>query len=158
MDSVLLFTESGVPFIVDDEDCDVVIGSEFRWSEKPRSCGNYIRRFVKSNKEYEIEYLHHFVYKRPGRGMHIDHINGDPSDNRKCNLQELSPGDNVAKQKQQSSNTGVRGVYKQKKSIGYRACIRVENVLHYLGSFVTIGEASDAYQEAKKNMRGNYGN
>lgn len=45
--------------------------------------------------------------------LYIDHINGDPSDNRACNLRCVTAGENMINKKPYS-NTGIRGVYRRK--------------------------------------------
>lgn len=50
-----------------------------------------------------------YTGRDPGSN-YIDHINGDPSDNRKCNLRCVTPGENAINKKPYGA-TGHRGVY-----------------------------------------------
>jgi hypothetical protein len=68
----------------------------------------------------------------------IDHINGDPADNRLCNLRSVSMADNLKNQCRPKTNTsGVAGVRYDKRLNRWRAKIGD----HYLGIFRTQHEA-----------------
>jgi len=57
-----------------------------------------------------VVYLHHCVAGRPLAGD-VDHINGDPLDNRRCNLRVVSHSLNVLNQhKSRAPESGFRGV------------------------------------------------
>jgi hypothetical protein len=152
VDSAILFTGNGTPFIVDEEDVSNVL--RYNWCPRKGRNTTYIQRgiWIKDECRQASENLHHFVFKLPGDGYVIDHINGDGSYNRKSNLQEISNGDNIGKQHRVKKNClGVQGVY----SVGdrFRARISIKNVSYNLGVFDTASDASDAYQKAKKNRR-----
>ena len=81
---------------------------------------------------------------------YIDHINGQKDDNRWCNLREATNQENVRNQtKLRKNNTsGVHGVSQKRKL--WRADIRVDGHLIYLGSFVEIKDAKTARKEAEE--------
>ena len=82
---------------------------------------------------------------------HIDHINGDRSDNRLINLREATPLENAQNNKLRSDNTsGFIGVSAHKASGKWTANIRVNGALRYLGLFDDLSEAKTAYLSAKK--------
>jgi len=60
---------------------------------------------------YRVHRILYTMYtgRDPG-SQYIDHINRDPSDNRRCNLRTLSAAENT-QNKRAYSNTGYRGVY-----------------------------------------------
>ena len=82
----------------------------------------------------------------------IDHINGDPADNRIENLRMVSRGHNLQNQRKahRDSKSGRLGV----KQVGKKwyAKIMADGVLHRLGIFLTPEEASAAYLEAKRRL------
>lgn len=83
----------------------------------------------------------------------IDHINGDRSDNRFCNLRDVSRQQNTENQrKAQRSNksTGVLGTFKN--GTGFAARISHHGTKKYLGTFRTVEEASAAYMAAKRQL------
>ena len=90
----------------------------------------------------------------------IDHINGDPSDNRIENLRECSRSQNVSNAKFNSLNTtGFRGVSRIKRKTvpdRYQATVRKDGVTHYIGTFATPEEAHAEYIKAAVSVHGEY--
>lgn len=80
----------------------------------------------------------------------IDHINGNPSDNRISNLRLVSHSVNLQNQRKAraDSATGVLGV--RKNGSGYRAEIRVGGKRINLGTYPTTELAHIAYVDAKR--------
>ena len=80
----------------------------------------------------------------------IDHINGNPSDNRICNLRLASHSLNLQNQRRAKSNnsTGLLGVCPN--GSGWRAEIRVNGKKVNLGTHKTPELAHVAYVEAKR--------
>ena len=80
----------------------------------------------------------------------IDHINGDRSDNRICNLRECTRAQNqqnmMAPAKKYGSLVGASWNKLQKAWV---SSIRSKGFQHYLGQFETEQEAHNAYLSAK---------
>ena len=80
----------------------------------------------------------------------IDHINGDPSDNRLINLREVSHKVNGMNQKTPSNNTsGAIGVYWHKQSSKWLAYIKVNYKKINLGSYSDKLDAISARNKAE---------
>lgn len=89
--------------------------------------------------------------------MDVDHINGNPSDNRIENLRLATHQQNMCNRKKRRDNTsGYPGVYFNKAANKWRACIRVEGRRIHLGYFKTAQEEHDKYVEASKNYHSQY--
>lgn len=87
----------------------------------------------------------------------IDHINGDPLDNRIANLRDVSQFLNEQNQHRAQANnkTGYIGVSRRANALAtkpYRACIQVRGRGIHLGSYETADAARDAYLSAKRSM------
>lgn len=83
----------------------------------------------------------------------VDHINGDPSDNRIDNLRLALRHENQRNVGITKANTsGLKGVSLIRASGKYRADIRVSNKTRYLGQFETAEEAHVAYAYAAKKL------
>lgn len=84
-------------------------------------------------------------------GVGIDHINGDPSDNRLSNLREASYVTNGKNCRRRTDNkSGVTGVFKSGKI--YRAEICSNGNRISLGAFHKIDEAIAARKAAEKEL------
>ena len=83
----------------------------------------------------------------------IDHINGDRTDNRFCNLREATRRQNQQNQTkpQKGNKSGYLGVASH-KSGKYEAKISINGKIKYLGLFVTPEEAHQVYLNAKREM------
>ncbi len=80
---------------------------------------------------------------------HVDHINHDRSDNRWCNLREVTNAENLKNLKKLSRNTsGITGVSFLKNTGKWRAQISTQKIVH-LGTFTSKEDAARAYEEAK---------
>lgn len=79
----------------------------------------------------------------------LDHINGDPTDNRISNLREATQSQNCANQGSRKSNTsGYRGVTWNRRRNKWQAQIQVNKKHRVLGHFNDAADAAKAYQAA----------
>lgn len=82
---------------------------------------------------------------------HIDHINGNRTDNRISNLRVASPQENSKNQRKGVRNTsGVLGVNWSERLGKWRAEISVKGKNKHLGLFDTLEEAYAVRKEAEK--------
>ena len=88
----------------------------------------------------------------------IDHANGDPKDNRWCNLREATKFQNHMNTIKPSANkSGYKGV-KRLENGRFSSCITLYRKRVYLGTFDTIKEAHAAYCGAAKAVFGEFAN
>ncbi|WP_394475034.1 HNH endonuclease signature motif containing protein [Ralstonia mannitolilytica] len=84
----------------------------------------------------------------------VDHINGNRSDNRFCNLRAVSRQVNLQNCRKAASHnrsTGVLGVYPASRG-KYSAALSINNKKKHLGTFNSIEEAHQAYLKAKRQL------
>jgi hypothetical protein len=94
---------------------------------------------------------------RPSEHMHIDHLNGNTSDNRIQNLRLCKAKNNSANSKKPKSNTsGYKGVTTVKGSPKYRAYICVNRKQIHLGMHDKPEDAYRAYCNAANKYFGEY--
>lgn len=87
---------------------------------------------------------------------HLDHIDGDPSNNRISNLRIASASQNAANKRRSRNNTsGFKGVHLD-GSGRWRAAIKVDGKRTYLGSYDSPEDAHRAYVEAAERLFGEY--
>jgi hypothetical protein len=80
----------------------------------------------------------------------IDHINGDPSDNRWCNLRSVSLSENMKNSRLPKHNTtGIIGVGWHNKKQKWLAQIKSQNVCRFLGYFASFDEATAVRKQAE---------
>lgn len=111
------------------------------------------RRYVTYNGRRVLEHRLVWVWcTGAAPPVEIDHINGDPGDNR---IENLRPADrflntqNLRRAKHQNQ-TGVLGVTPSGR--GFMAQITAHGVYHYLGTHDTPDEAHQAYLDAKRRL------
>lgn len=94
----------------------------------------------KVRKAHRLAWI--YVYGQDIDGYEIDHINGDKSDNRICNLRISSHQQNMFNMKKKSTNkSGVKGVHFDKRCNKWRAQTSINKKRIHLGLFDTIESA-----------------
>ena len=84
----------------------------------------------------------------------VDHINGNRSDNRFSNLRLATRSENLQNTNKPRCNNkvGLQGVSPEPNSSKYRAQIRVEGTVIYLGLYSTPEEAHEVYLTRKREL------
>jgi len=134
---------------------------EFTWASKPNRrikigsiAGSFHRGYKRIHLDGIDQQAHRmaWLYTHGSHPTgHIDHINGNRSDNRLINLRDVTPQENMQNMRCASkvSTTGVLGVRKGRGGT-WRSEIKVDNKQKYLGEFKTIEAAYEAYVKAKR--------
>lgn len=134
--------------LIDSDDFDLI--SQYRWiCHRPSS--NY--QVAISVKRGRKSIRMHRLIMNALPGMEIDHINGNPLDNRKCNLRFVTHAQNQKNMNLSVSNkSGKKEVSWHKRSRKWQ--VFAANT--YIGLFSSIEEASMAYDKAAKEMFGEF--
>jgi len=84
----------------------------------------------------------------------LDHINQNPSDNRICNLREVTREHNQQNIScsRKGSKSKVKGVFWDKQRQRWRARIFENGLDHYLGSFTCKLAAKIVYEDARRRL------
>lgn len=104
----------------------------------------------------KFEFMHLLIMgKKPG--YVVDHINGDPLDNRRKNLQHCKQSQNIQKRgKFKGNNSGYKGVCWSAGKRKWRATIEANKKSMHLGYFTDKAEAARAYNQAATKHHGNF--
>ena len=137
-----VITVSGGTFFIDSEDYDLI--SKYRWFINTQGYAQAIfngksilaHRYVMGMNET-------FSYDNV-----VDHINRNPSDNRKSNLRIVAQGINASNRGLSSSNTsGVQCVSWDAGISAWRACKMIKGVKYNIGNYDNLEDAKSAVDE-----------
>ena len=134
---------------VDDEDFYVL--RTMKWWAVNNKCRKYNRKdfwYAMGWSNGKRIKMHNFILNTP-KGYLVDHKDGDGLNNCKNNLRVTTLQKNAMNQRLSKANTsGFKGVYFLKNYKKYRANIRFNKKLIYLGDYVKIEDAVGAYDNA----------
>lgn len=133
--------------LVDEADFWVVADST--WYRTP---AGYVLRNPR-DEDGETERFLHREIMRPGPGLVVDHINGDPLDNRRANLRVCTQAQNRAnsmKPRRDDTTSRYKGV--RVVESGWTVVIN----RHYVGTYHTEAEAARAYDDAARRLYGEF--
>lgn len=136
------------------DDCDVFSVALNNWTAKKRQDGKIVahRIIYKNRKPIRHIYMHRQIIGAP-IGIQVDHKNGNTLDNRRSNLRLATNGQNRANSKP-SARSGFKGVYKHWNR--WRAGIRHNKKLKWLGVFESPEMAHEAYKKAASKLHGQF--
>ena len=134
--------------------------SRFAGKEASSICPRGYVRIAINGKSYQAHrVVFAMTYGRWPDGE-VDHINGDPSDNRAENLREVSHLENCRNQKLRITNTtGVCGITVDKRRGSFVVEITDAGTKRHIGSFSNISDAQIARTAAARalNYHPNHG-
>lgn len=148
---------------IDDEDAERV--SRYTWyvsyvRRKGKFSLKYVRTNIrKDNGKQTALYLHRFVlqHKKINEKDEIDHIDNNRLNNKKSNLRVCSRSENACNCYISAYNTtGFKGVSWKKSHNKYEVQIMFHRKAHWIGLFCTKEEAARAYNEAAKQLHGEF--
>jgi hypothetical protein len=134
-----------------------------RWGRIPKgSVAGHIKNngYVVINLEGKLVYAHRLVFELEGgipEGMEVDHINGDPSDNRRSNLRLCKSSENAHNtRKPRTNKTGVKNVHFDSGTGKFRVRIRCNGKHIHIGLYPSLEEATVAAATARSQLHGEY--
>lgn len=150
-DYAIFETSKETTFIVDVEDIEKV--SKYHWYISQKG---YIQAMHhENNHRYSIR-LHRLLMDCP-KGMVVDHINHNITDNRKCNLRVCTQDENMRNRKpDRNSKSGIKGVYPENGK--WRVMISYNRKQYRLGTYSDIQEAIKVRQRAEEHFYGAFAN
>lgn len=130
----------------------------------------YAVSYHRIGKQSIVYYLHNLIWERYSglpvpKGFLVDHINGDKMDNRRENLRLATRTENEANKKKRRTHGKDRELHSKYKGVskmtdGRKKCWRVtitsNGVQRNVGNYYSEREAALAYNEAAKQLFGNF--
>lgn len=153
MDYIIPLSNGKGRMIVDEGSYEYL--SQFTWSLS--HYGYAVRRGRKSLGEnvQQIVYAHREIINAE-KGMDVDHINGDRTDNRKSNLRLCTRSQNLQNMGSKPGTSSYKGVSWAKDRQKWRVSLRVNNKNINVGDFENEEEAALAYNVAASRAYGEY--
>lgn len=147
----------GYSTIVDEEDADLGC---LKWYSGSMRWGPYAQRDARmvGGVRGKKLLMHRVIAERMGldTSQMIDHMNGNPLDNRRANLRSASASENSRNLSGERSNntSGSMGVHFDKARGKWMAFIKDGQKFKNLGRFATVEEAQAARLDAERKVWG----
>ena len=144
--------------LVDDEDFEYL--NQLKWFADKATNGKFyaVRKSIRINKKGINQKMHRMIFGNDLK-LHIDHINGDTLDNRRCNLRICTHQQNMFNKSISKSNkSGYKGVSYMNTSKMYKASISINRKTIFIGYFYYAKQAAKAYNIAAVKYHGEFAN
>jgi hypothetical protein len=151
-------------FVVQVDDRDLDLAATYRWTAHLMQRRGCVRPIAvigwKPGDSYQMARLHRLLMGAK-KGEIVDHIDGDPLNNRRSNLRICTIAENARNRKSGLTKSGYKGVSRhstRQRAKPWRAKIMAEGKEYKLGHFETSQEAHAAYVEAARRLHGAFAN
>lgn len=153
----IYITSRGDEVFLDDGDySELIVGKSYTYYVDRNKYKNIVnaRRAIPAllsgTRKQKIQLIHWDVMGHPGKGMVMDHIDGNPLNNQRNNLRICSYRENNQNLRHKSAtrkySSKYPGVCWNKSSEKWQAQIRINKKLKHLGFFLNEENAARAYQ------------
>lgn len=133
--------------------CDLKLINSYNWHWSGRK-QTHLYGFPKGGPVSARNYLARLIM-RPTPGLVVDHINGDPADNRRKNLRVCTIQQNRMNEKKRDGGTSIfKGVHRRAGKRNFFASIKKDGKVIYLGSFKKEIDAAKTYDRAALELFG----
>lgn len=138
--------------LVDDEDFEFL--NQWKWyAIKARTTFYAVRNVGRSPFQKRV-WMHRAIMNTPAE-MDTDHRDNNGLNNQRENLRVCTNTQNQANKNKQTNNTsGYKGVFWNNEK--WQARISIEGKKIHLGHFTNVEDAARAYDNAAKNIYGEY--
>ena len=138
--------------MVDDEDYEEI--NKYKWFASAR--GYAVRNFTRDDKTRGFIRMHGEIIGEI-KGLEIDHINGEKTDNRKANLRHATHAQNVMNSRGSRGTTSAyKGVYWNKMTKSWRCTITTNGKKISLGCYQSEEDAKMVYNTWAKYCYGEF--
>jgi hypothetical protein len=126
----------------------------YHWYCRGKAGVHYVTGYRRGQSRHLMS-LHRWLLDAPP-GLEVDHINGNPLDNRRANLRVVTARENQWNQRRRRGHVPYKGVSYRPRHRRYTASIREGDHHRFLGYFRTAEDAAHAYDTAAVAARGAY--
>lgn len=146
----VLFLTKGYVTLIDLEDVDRVL--RYKWCITENIVGGNVHPRALGRVNGELIYLNQFIKGKAPGGLVTDHVNGNPLDNRKINLEFKTQRKNCQNSDRYRNGKGYSYQADRKAWICY---LRINGKRVVLGRRKTEVEAKQLVEEARANLANN---
>ena len=129
--------------------------NQWKWSKY----GNYFIRRVQNKKVITTIYMHRLIVDAP-KGLVVDHINGDTTDNRMINLRICTKQQNNFNKRIGTRNTsGFKGVFWAKDKKRWKSCVAITiggKKKRFTSEFKSKEQAIKSYENKAREVFGEF--
>ena len=151
-DRAEIVTARGQRYVIDLEDVEKVSGRSWNRHNK----GYAITNVRTADGRGTTLRLHRLLLDAP-KDLQVDHIDGNPTNNRRANLRLCTHADNQKNRRKNINNTsGSKGVHWHKRDKRWQAKIQINRKFKHLGYFNTVEQAKAAYDAAAERLFGEF--
>lgn len=140
-------------FIIDTEDLYKVKYHKWRLSHN-----HVVTGLPAQGTQRELSWVILGLDSRQHKDKVIDHVSGDPMDNRKVNLRMCSQGENMCNRRRHNNTSGFKGVTYRSDRGTYDPDIRRDDVRCHLGNTKSLEEGVFKRMVAERLVFGKFAN